>query len=379
MIYMDNAATTPLSEAAAQAYINTAKEHFCNPSSHYQGGYETKAFLQKQREEIASLIGAKPYEVYFTSGGSESNNWALDVIAREGVKTNHNHIISSAIEHHSVLNKLKQLQAGGFEVTFIKPQSDGLIKASDIIDAIRPTTCGISLMAVNNELGTIQPIKEIGAECKKRNILFHVDAVQALPHMIFNLEKMNINYLSASGHKFEGPRGCGFLYVKKGSPISPLIFGGAQENNVRAGTENVPAIAAMAAALTQRVEIIKDKAIEKELAEKQKLLKERLSQIKGCHIFESPNAIPTVVNFYFEDVLGEVLLSLLNTDRVYCSVGSACAAGDPDPSHVLIAIGYSQTAAKNSIRLSFDYKTTKEEIEQVARAVQMDVDFARGI
>ena len=383
MIYMDCAATTHMSKVAITSFVNTAQEFWFNPSSHYDGGYKAKKLLNDTREEIAEAIGAKKTEIYFTSGGSESNNWALEVIAREGIKNNKKHIISSQIEHHSVLNKLKELESRGFEITLIKPQPNGVIEAADVINAIRPETCGISIMAVNNELGTIQPIYPIGYECAERQILFHVDAVQGMPHLIWDLEKCPINYLSASGHKFEGPRGCGFLYVKSGSPLLPLIYGGAQENRMRAGTENLPAIVAMKTALKQRVSIIKrmENQNDHSLDNFRKILVEGLKTIEGCHIHEPGDmkSIPTVVNFYFDDVLGETLLSLLNSDGIFCSAGSACAAGDPEPSHVLKAIGYSNNAAKNSIRLSFDYFVKEEDIREVVNAVRTNVNFVRGV
>lgn len=381
--YMDCAATTKLSDVAALAFKNTASEFYFNPSSHHDGGYKAKQFLNANRLAIAELVGAHKEEIYFTSGGSESNNWALEVIAREGLRKGKKHIISSQIEHHSVLNKLKELKSRGFEVTLIKPRPDGIVDAADVISAIRPETCGISLMAVNNELGTVQPIFKVGQVCQEKKIFFHVDAVQGMPHLIWDLQKFPINYLSASGHKFEGPRGCGFLYVKSGSPLSPLIYGGAQEFGMRAGTENLPAIAAMKVALAQRVGILK--RMDKDYFDFERGLKRQLinglRSIGGCHIHMNSDdeSIPTIVNFYFDDVLGETLLSLLNSDGVYCSAGSACAAGDPEPSHVLKAIGYSDNAAKNSIRLSFDWRTSSDDIGSVIEIVRRNVNFVRGV
>ena len=313
--YMDSAATTKLSDVAALAFKEAAFAYYFNPSSHHDGGYKAKQFLNANRLAIAELVGAYKEEIYFTSGGSESNNWALEVIAREGIKHCKRHIISSQIEHHSVLNKLKELESRGFEVTLIKPRPDGIVDAADVISAIRPQTCGISLMAVNNELGTIQPIFKVGQVCQEKKILFHVDAVQGMPHLIWDLHKFPINYLSASGHKFEGPRGCGFLYVKSGSPLSPLIYGGAQEFGMRAGTENLPAIAAMKVALAQRVGILK--RMEQDYFDFEKGLKSQLidglKSIDGCHIHvaSDDDSIPTIVNFYFDDVLGETFVIIL--------------------------------------------------------------------
>lgn len=378
MIYMDDAATTKINAVAAQFMKEVSEKFWFNPSSHYDGGYEAKKFLQEEREKIAYCIGASPYEVYFTSGGSESNNWALESIARAGLSKNKMHIISTQIEHHSVLNKLNDLENRGYKIDLIKPDETGHIKLEDIIAKVRSDTCGISVMAVNNELGTIQSYQEIGEYCRKNKILFHVDAVQAVPHCLFNLNVVPIDYMSVSAHKFNGPRGIGFLYVKSDSPLTPIIFGGGQEQSKRAGTENLPAIAGMEVALGARNIFLNSNYYEA-LMEKRLYLIDGLKNIEGCHITGSGKQIPTIVNFYFDDILGETLLSLLNTDGVYCSAGSACAAGDPKPSHVLKAVGLSDNAAKNSIRLSFDMRMPMENIEKVVYLIKQNVKFIRGV
>lgn len=377
MIYMDNAATTKINPAAA-AIMRTSMEYdWYNPSSHYDGGYTAKKILTAAREVIAQNLNAKSGEIYFTSGGSEANNWALETIARQGAAANKFHIISTTFEHHSVLRKLESLKERGFNITLIPPDKNGLINPDDIAKAFTLSTCGISIMSINNEVGTIQPIEAIGKLCHEKGILFHTDAVQGIPHKIFNLKTMPIDYLSASGHKFNGPRGIGFLYANSKAPLYPLIYGGGQEKGLRAGTENLAAAQAMSAALAIKIDKLPNFC--KPMLEKRLSLISGLKDINGCHFNCLDNQITSIVNFYFDDVLGETLLSLLNTDGIYCSAGSACAAGDPEPSHVLKAIGLSDNAAKNSIRLSFSDETTMDEIQQVVESIKRNVKFIRGV
>lgn len=379
MIYMDNAATTCPNELALERMKEIAKAAYFNPSSHHDGGFAVKELMNAEREDIAEMLGAKPYEIYFTSGGTESDNWALQYMAENGRIHNKHHIIASAFEHHAILHKLEQLgKLYGISYTLVKPDKDGRVSPDDIEKAITEDTIGVSVMWVNNEIGTVQPINEIGNVCAKHGVLFHVDAVQAIPHFIPSLGRSNIDLLSASAHKFNGPRGIGFLYVDRNISITPLILGGAQEMRKRAGTENVAGVVGLATALRERQKLIS--TCSEKMAIKNNILKNGLKSIKGCKIHaENGTTIPTIVNFYFEDILGEIMLSLLNSDGIFCSAGSACASGDPEPSHVLKAIGCSDKIAKNSIRLSFDYNTTEEEIAETIRAVQKNVNFIRGV
>ena len=380
MIYMDNAATTRISEAAAKAMLDTMTSFWGNPSSHHQMGYLAKGQLKNFRKRIALCLGAKPQEIFFTSGGSESDNWALESAAKYGEKIGKKHIISSAFEHHAILNKLKELEERGFEITLLKPDCYGLIRSSDLSSAIREDTVLVSIMAVNNEVGSIQDIESFCKICKEKNIIFHTDAVQGIPHLTYNLNKMDINMLSASAHKFNGPRGIGFLYVKEGTPLFPLIYGGAQEQEKRAGTENLPAIAGMTVALEERKVLIGMETLN--AIEKKDALLAGLSQLgrDTFHLNGSLTAgVPTTINFCFTDIEGETLLNLLSTEEIYCSAGSACSAGDPDPSHVLLAMGLSPEMAKKSLRLSFDYNTSMGEINETIEKIKKSVGYIRGV
>ena len=383
MIYMDNAATTKISPAAARELFDTMMGEWGNPSSHHQLGYQAKNKLKECRKSIAKNLGANPYEIYFTSGGTEADNWALEAAARYGERERigKKHIISTTFEHHAILHKLKDLEMRGFEITLLKPTFYGQITERDLNEAIRPDTLLVSIMSVNNEIGSIQNIESLGKIAKTYGALFHTDAVQGVPHIIYHLNDSPIDMLSVSAHKFNGPRGTGFLYVKKGTPLESFIYGGAQENGFRAGTENLPAIAGMAVALSERKKMIQENTLET-MAKKEYLLN-CLYEISGEDNFilngNLSSSIPTTLNFCIRDIDGETLLALLSSDDVYCSAGSACSAGDPNPSHVLLAIGASEEVAKNSIRLSFDYNTTWSEIREVIEKIKKSVGYIRGV
>ncbi len=376
-VYADNAATTMMSPAAMNVMIRCMEEDYGNPSSLYSIGQKAKETLELAREEVAAIINASPREIYFTSGGSEADNQALLTAAQIGKKKGKMHIISSAFEHHAILHTLKRLEKDGFEVTLLDVHEDGLVRTEELEAAIREDTCLVTIMYANNEIGTIQPIKEIGAICRAHQILFHTDAVQAVGHLPIDVEAENIDMLSASGHKFHGPKGAGFLYVKKGIPLTNLIEGGAQERGKRAGTENVPAIAAMTEALKEAVANLQ--------ANTDRLIAIRTRLIEG--ISEIPHAalngdatkrLPGNVNFCFEGIEGESLLLLLDDKGISASSGSACTSGSLDPSHVLLAIGRVHDVAHGSLRLSMDAETTDEEVEYLIRSVKEVVEYLRG-
>ena len=376
-VYADNAATTKMSPAAMNVMIRCMEEDYGNPSSLYSIGQKAKETLELAREEVAAIINASPREIYFTSGGSEADNQALLTAAQIGKKKGKMHIISSAFEHHAILHTLKRLEKDGFEVTLLDVHEDGLVRTEELEAAIREDTCLVTIMYANNEIGTIQPIKEIGAICRAHQILFHTDAVQAVGHLPIDVEAENIDMLSASGHKFHGPKGAGFLYVKKGIPLTNLIEGGAQERGKRAGTENVPAIAAMTEALKEAVANLQ--------ANTDRLIAIRTRLIEG--ISEIPHAalngdatkrLPGNVNFCFEGIEGESLLLLLDDKGISASSGSACTSGSLDPSHVLLAIGRVHDVAHGSLRLSMDAETTDEEVEYLIRSVKEVVEYLRG-
>ena len=339
MIYADNAATTHMSKTAIESMVECMTNDYGNPSSLYAFGQQAKERLEKAREEIAEAIGAaSPAEIIFTSGGSEADNQALISAAALGKKKGKKHIISTAFEHHAVLHTLKKLEKEGFEVTLLDVHENGIVLPEELDAAIREDTCLVSVMYANNEIGTIQPIAEIGAVCRKKGVLFHTDAVQAVGHVPIDVVSENIDLLSASAHKFHGPKGVGFLYVRKGIPLTILIEGGAQERGKRAGTENTPGIVAMAAALKER---IANMAKEQE---KVSALRDRLIEGIGRIPHSALNGdrakrLPGNVSFCFEGIEGESLLLLLDQKGICASSGSACTSGSLDPSHVLLAIG----------------------------------------
>ncbi len=377
MIYADNAATTRMSEAAIQTMTSLMNENWGNPSSLYVHGQKAKEALEKAREEIASVIGANAREILFTSGGSEADNQIILSAAGLGVKNGKKHIISSAFEHHAVLHTLKKLEREGFEITLLDVHENGIVDPSQVEDAIRDDTCLVTIMYANNEIGTIQPIRKIGEICRRRHVLFHTDAVQAIGHIPVDVAADNIDLLSASAHKFHGPKGVGFLYAKKGIRLQSLIEGGAQERGLRAGTENVPGIAAMAAALKEAQEGMETAAAhQKKMRDK---LIEGLKQIPHCALNgDAARRLPGNVNFCFEGIEGESLLLLLDDKGICASSGSACTSGSLDPSHVLLAIGRVHDVAHGSLRLSIGETITEEEADYIIRSVREVVEYLRG-
>ncbi len=378
MIYADNAATTKMSDAAIDAMVACMKETYGNPSSLYGVGQKAKEVLEAARDEVVKAIGADNFrEIIFTSGGSEADNQALRTAAEIGKKKGKMHIISSAFEHHAILHTLKKLESEGFEITLLDVHENGLIKPEEVAAAIREDTCLVTIMYANNEIGTIQPIREIGAICREKNVLFHTDAVQAIGHIHVNVKEDNIDMLSASAHKFHGPKGTGFLYVKKGIPISNLIEGGAQERGKRAGTENVPGIAATAVALKDAVANLDLNAFVTQ--KKRDRLIAGLKEIPHSAINgDETKRLPGNVNFCFEGIEGESLLLLLDDKGIQASSGSACTSGSLDPSHVLLAIGRVHDVAHGSLRLTINEETTDEDIEYIIKSVKEVVEYLRS-
>ena len=377
MIYADNAATTKMSEAAIHTMTSVLGEAWGNPSSLYSHGQNAKDVLEKARAEVAAVIDAQPEEIYFTSGGSEADNQAIRSAAALGRKKGKTHIISSAFEHHAVLHTLKALEAEGFEVTLLDVHSDGLVVPAEVEAAIREDTCLVTIMTANNEIGTIQPIREIGAICRAKGVLFHTDAVQAVGHIPLNVTADNIDLLSASAHKFHGPKGVGFLYAKRGIRLTNLIEGGAQERGKRAGTENVPGIAAMATALREANAAMAEHAAH--LIKMRDKLIEGLRQIPHSALNgDAAQRLPSNVNFCFEGIEGESLLLLLDDKGICASSGSACTSGSLDPSHVLLAIGRVHDVAHGSLRLSIGEDVTDDEIDYIIRSVKEVVEYLRG-
>lgn len=377
MIYADNAATTRMSDAAIKRMTELMTDTYGNPSSLYSVGQKAKEVLEQARDDVAKVIGANPREIYFTSGGSEADNQAIRSAAVLGAKNNKKHIVSSAFEHHAVLHTLRALEKEGYEVTLLDVHEDGLIRLEELEAAIREDTCLVTIMYANNEIGTIQPIREIGKICREKGVLFHTDAVQAIGHLPIDVEKDNIDMLSASGHKFKGPKGAGFLFVKKGIRLTNLIEGGAQERGKRAGTENVPAISAMALALTDAVTNMEENT--KITVKKRDRLIEGLSAIEHSALNgDATKRLPGNVNLCFEGIEGESLLLLLDDKGIMASSGSACTSGSLDPSHVLLAIGRVHDVAHGSLRLSINEETTDEDVEYIIKAVDEVVTYLRG-
>ena len=377
MIYADNAATTKMSKAAIDTMVSIMNETWGNPSSLYTIGQNAKEILEKARQDVAEVIGADPKEIYFTSGGSEADNQAIISAARTGAKAGKKHIISTAFEHHAVLHTLKKLEEEGFEVTLLDVHEDGLVRPEELEAALRDDTCLVTVMFANNEIGTIQPIKEIGEICRKHKIPFHTDAVQAIAHVPVNVVDQNIDMLSASAHKFHGPKGVGFLYVKKGIRLFNLIEGGAQERGRRAGTENLAGIAAMATALKESTKDL-DKTAEIITKRRDRLI-QGLSEIPHCAINgDATKRLPGNVNFCFEGIEGESLLLLLDDKGICASSGSACTSGSLDPSHVLLAIGRVHDVAHGSLRLTINEETSDDDIETIIKSVKEVVEYLRG-
>ena len=377
VIYADNAATTKMSEEALRTFVEVASKEFGNPSSLYTTGQTAKEVLEQAREDVASVINADPKEILFTSGGSEADNQAIISAARIGEAKGKKQIISTAFEHHAVLHTLRKLKKEGFEITLLDVHENGIVTAEDVENAITENTALVTIMFANNEIGTIQPIKEIGAVCRKHGVLFHTDAVQAMGHLKIDVEELNIDMLSASAHKFHGPKGVGFLYAKKGIRLTNLIEGGAQEKGKRAGTENVPGIAAMATALKAANAAIPEH-FDSLTAKRDKLIK-GLSEIPHSALNgDAKQRLPGNVNFCFEGIEGESLLLLLDDKGVAASSGSACTSGSLDPSHVLLAIGRVHDVAHGSLRLSIEDDITDAEVDEVIKSVKEVVEYLRG-
>ncbi|MCQ2417624.1 MAG: cysteine desulfurase NifS [Oscillospiraceae bacterium] len=377
-VYIDNAATTKPSRAVIDTMVSCMSEYYGNPSSLYSIGQEANMALQSARERVAALLGCQSSEIYFTSGGSEADNQAIISAAAIGEKKKKKHIISTAFEHHAVLHTLKKLEKQGFEITLLDVHENGLITAQEVENAIREDTCLVTVMFANNEIGTIQPISEIGEVCRKKGVLFHTDAVQAVGHIEVNAASQNFDLLSLSAHKFHGPKGVGVLYAKKGIFLTNLIEGGAQERGKRAGTENLPAIMGMVTALEQAVSGLSDNAVRiKKLREK---LIDGLSEISHCALNgDREQRLPGNVNFCFEGIEGESLLLLLDQKGISASSGSACTSGSLDPSHVLLAIGRPHEVAHGSLRLTLSEENTEEEVDYVVQSVKEVVSYLRGI
>ena len=377
MIYADNAATTKMSDAAIHTMVSLMNEEWGNPSSLYTHGQNAREVLEKSREEVAAVIGASPDTITFTSGGSEADNQAIRSVAAIGKKNGKMHIVSTAFEHHAVLHTLEALKKEGFEVTLLDVHENGIVRPAEAEAAIREDTCLVTVMYANNEIGTIQPIREIGEICRRKGVTFHVDAVQAVGHIPVNVEDDKIDLLSASAHKFHGPKGVGFLYARKGIRLTNLIEGGAQERGKRAGTENVPGIAAMAEALKEADRTMAENA--SHLTAMRNRLIEGLSQIPHSALNgDAQCRLPGNVNFCFEGIEGESLLLLLDDKGICASSGSACTSGSLDPSHVLLAIGRVHDVAHGSLRLSIGEDIHEEEVDDIIRTVKEVVEYLRG-
>ena len=377
-VYADNAATTSVSKTALDAMMPYLTTTYGNPSSLYSFAQKAKEALEDARKTVADIIGAEPKEIYFTSGGSEADNQAIVSMAKFGALKGKKHLISTKFEHHAVLHTLKQLEKQGFEVTLLDVHEDGVVRLEDVEAAIREDTALVTVMFANNEIGTVQPIKEIGELCHSKGIPFHTDAVQAAGHMPINVKEMNIDLLSMSGHKFHAPKGVGVLYAKRGMPLFNIIEGGAQERGKRAGTENIPGIVAMAAALKESVDNMEANTA-KIIPMRDKLFTE-LSKIPHSKINGSlEHHVPGTVNMCFEGIEGESLLLLLDAQGICASSGSACTSGSLDPSHVLLSIGLPHEVAHGSLRLSIGEYNNMDEIDHIIKVVPKVVAYLRSI
>ena len=377
-IYADNAATTKMSRTAIDAMLPYMETYFGNPSSLHTIGQQAAEALQKARETVAECLGCQPREITFTSGGSEADNQALVSAARIGERKGKKHIISTAFEHHAILHTLKKLEKEGFEVQLLDVGPTGTVTAQQVADAIREDTCLVTIMYANNEIGSIMPIPEIGAVCKEKGVLFHTDAVQAAGHLHIDVKAQNIDMLSLSAHKFHGPKGVGLLYARQGIPLTNIIEGGAQERGKRAGTENIPGIVAMAAALKEACDHIDENAA-KVSALRDKLIA-GLSKIPHSAVNgDLEHRLPGNVNFCFEGIEGESILLLLDAKGICASSGSACTSGSLDPSHVLLAIGRPHEVAHGSLRLSLCEWNTEEEVDYMLQVIPEVVEYLRGM
>ncbi len=377
-VYADNAATTQMSDSVLKAMMPLLTDIYGNPSSLHSVGQIAKEHLEAARETVAECIGADPKEIYFTSGGSEADNQAIRSAAYIGARKGKKHIISSKFEHHAVLHTLDALKKEGFEVTLLDVYSNGIVKPEDVANAITDETCLVTIMTANNEIGTIQPIAEIGRICKEKGVLFHTDAVQAVGHIPVNVKDMNCDMLSVSAHKFHGPKGVGFLYARKGILLTNIIYGGAQERNKRAGTENMASIVGMATAIKDATDHLQENA-EKVTAMRNRLI-DGLKGIERSRINgDLEHHLPGTLNMCFEGIEGESLLLLLDAKGICASSGSACTSGSLDPSHVLLSIGVPVEIAHGSLRLSISEYNTMEQMDHIVKSVPEVVSYLRSI
>lgn len=375
-IYADNAATTKMSDVAVKAMLPYLQEIYANASSVHLLGQRSAAALFSARQQVAQVLNCAPKEVFFTSGGSEADNQALVSAAAIGKKQGKCHIVSTAMEHHAILHTLEALQAEGFTVTLLRPQADGIVTATQVAEAITDTTCLVSVMYANNETGAIQPIREIGALCRKRGVLFHTDAVQAAGHLTIDVQRDNIDMLSLSAHKFHGPKGIGLLFAKSNLQLTSLIRGGGQERGKRAGTENLPGIIGLAAALKDAQENMQQNTAY--ITGLRDALRNGLDKIDGAGFNGSREyCLPGTVNYSFQGVNGEALLSLLSNEGICCSSGSACSAGSLEPSHVLLALGLSHETAQSALRFSLCEYSTMDEVQTIITKVTEAVNRLR--
>lgn len=378
MIYLDNAATTKTAPEVVDAMLPYFSEYYGNASTIYSLGAESKKAMDHARQTIADSLGAKPEEIYFTAGGSESDNWALKATA-EAYASKGKHIITTKIEHHAILHTCEYLEKRGFEITYLNVDRDGLISLDELKAAIRPDTILISVMFANNEIGTIEPIAEIGEIAKEHGVLFHTDAVQAYAQVPINVDEMHIDMLSASGHKLNGPKGIGFLYIRKGVKIRSFVHGGAQERSRRAGTENIPGIVGLGAALERAMRIM-DTKTRKEIELRDYLIGRLENEIPHCWLNgHRTKRLPNNINFSFLFIEGESMLIMLDMKGICASSGSACTSGSLDPSHVLLAIGLKHEEAHGSLRLTLSEESTKEEMDIVAEEVKKIVQRLRDM
>lgn len=378
LIYLDNAATTKTAPEVVEAMLPYFTEKFGNPSSVYSFASGNKEVISEQRDVIAGMLGARSNEIYFTAGGSESDNWALKAAA-EVYADKGNHIITTKIEHHAILHTAEYLEKRGFEVTYLDVDEDGKIRIEDLKKAIRPTTILISVMFANNEIGTIEPVREIGEIAHEHGILFHTDAVQAFGHVPINVDECHIDMLSASGHKLNGPKGIGFLYIRKGVKIRSFLHGGAQERKRRAGTENVPGIVGIGTAVKRAAGTMAERS-EKEKSLRDYLIGRVMDEIPYCRLNgHKTDRLPNNANFSFRFVEGEALLIMLDGKGICASSGSACTSGSLDPSHVLLAIGLPHEIAHGSLRLTLSEETTKEDIDYVVESLKEIVGTLRNM
>lgn len=377
-VYVDNAATTRLSDHALKAMMPFMQDVYGNPSSLHHIGQIAKEYLVDARERVAKCLNASPNEIYFTSGGSEADNQAILTAAYNGARRGKKHIISSKFEHHAVLHTLDKLAKEGFEIQLLDVYKEGIVRLDDLKNAIREDTALVTIMSANNEVGTVQPVAEIGALCKEKGVVFHTDAVQAVGHIAIDVKAMNIDMLSVSAHKFHGPKGIGVLYCRKGIPLQNLINGGAQERNKRAGTENLPAIMGMAAAMEDAVaNLDKNAAYVSRLRDR---IIDGIKDIDRAYINgDLTKRLPGTVNMYFEGIEGESLLLLLDQKGICASSGSACTSGSLDPSHVLLAMGVPVAFAHGSLRLSLSEENTDEDVDLIIKTIHEVVPYLRSI